>query len=161
MNKRQTLTVLYFYKDIEHELEENREAIMNLEEEYYTTLSGTNYDGMPKIQSGNGLCKTESAALNISDNEYKLLNDLRKKRAQIYKLKSEIEKELNKLPYASRTVINSFYILSHKWKRISEQISYSERQCKNIRDRSIKQLSNFFEKNEVIKKYNYPSYFLE
>lgn len=85
-----------------------------------------------------------------------LLKSIKQKIESLYLIKAKIYNEINKLPYLQRLIILQFYIKDMQWVRISSQINYSERQCKNIRCQALKNLEINFNNNISISSYDYP-----
>lgn len=155
MEKQAVVSILEFYKNIDEEIRLNKAAITDLEERYYSSNSGINYDGMPKGKGGTSN-PTESTALNVPDWVSAELQELQREKAALCRVRAAIRKELNRLPYIQRAVISSFYLEGQQWVRISAQIHYSERQCKNIRDCAIDKLGRRFSSNRAVSGYSFP-----
>lgn len=71
-------------------------------------------------------------------------------------LKNEINQELKTLPYKEKNILFLFYIKKQCWGWISKTMTYSIRQCKNIRTTALLKLSERFEKNQAIKSFQFP-----
>lgn len=68
-------------------------------------------------------------------------------------LHSEIMKELDKLPYREKRILQMFYINGEQWEKISRLMNYSPTQCKRIRQLALRELSAFFGANPTISKF--------
>lgn len=155
MEKQAVVSILEFYKNIDEEIRLNKATITDLEERYYSPISGINYDGMPKGKGGTS-SPTENTALNVPGWVNAEMQELQREKAALYRVRAAIRKELNCLPYIQRAVISSFYLEGQQWVRISAQIHYSERQCKNIRDCAVGKLGWRFASNKAVSGYNFP-----
>lgn len=155
MEKQAVVSILEFYKNIDEEIRLNKAAITDLEELYYSSNSGINYDGMPKGK-GSASSPTENTALNVPEWVSAEMWDLQQEQKALCRVKTAIRKELNRLPYIQRTVISSFYLQEQQWVHISAQIHYSERQCKNIRDCALDKLGRRFSSNRAVSGYSFP-----
>jgi DNA-directed RNA polymerase specialized sigma subunit len=155
MEKERVIEVLIFYKNIEKEIELNKRIIRNLEEQYYSSVGAINMDGMPKAKGGIS-SPTEAIALNVPNTVRESISEIEEGNNQLHRLKAEILKEINKLPYIYKSIVFDFYINNFQCVRISEQINYSERQCNNIRNCALEKLKKEFDKNRVISNFNFP-----
>lgn len=155
MEKQAVVSILEFYKNIDEEIRLNKATITDLEERYYSPIRGINYDGMPKGKGGTS-SPTENTALNVPGWVNAEMQELQREKAALYRVRAAIRKELNCLPYIQRAVISSFYLEGQQWVRISAQIHYSERQCKNIRDCAVGKLGRRFASNKAVSGYNFP-----
>lgn len=155
MEREQVKKILIFCRDIDGEMSYNKKQLKEYEDTYYSMSGGGTLDGMPrskyKISS-----PTESAALNIPDSASAAMRDLRGAIEQLSTLKAAILQELNKLTLPQKNILHAFYIQGLQWVRISVQVNYSGTQCKKIRNRALDNLAKNFDKNELIKNFNYP-----
>ena len=78
---------------------------------------------------------------------------IKKRQEYLYKLKSAINEEIDKLPSREKNIINEFYILRWQWVRIAMFENYSQRRCRDYRDRGLSLLCEQFENNEIISNY--------
>lgn len=155
MDKFKIVSILEFYKNIDEEIRLNKEAIEDIEMRYYNPINGVNMDGMPKGKGGTSN-PTENTALNVPEWASEQLQELQAEQKALYALKRAIRKELERLPYIQRVIVSDFYIRGDNWVRISAQIHYSERQCKNIRNNALVKLGRRFASNKAIVGHNYP-----
>ena len=154
MEKEKVVEVLKYYRNIEKEIQLNKRIMRDLEDQYYSSVGAINMDGMPKAVGGTSN-PTETMALNVSESVRETMIELEEENRRLCKLKTEVLRELNKLPYLHKTVVFDFYINNLQWVRISEQIHYSERQCKNIRNCALDKLKKRFDKNKTISSYDF------
>ena len=75
------------------------------------------------------------------------------KQQYLIDLKNAITAEINKLPPREKNIINEFYILKWQWVRIARFENYSQRRCRDYRDRGLKLLCAQFETNKIISNY--------
>lgn len=75
------------------------------------------------------------------------------KQQYLIDLKNAITAEINKLPPREKNIINEFYILKWQWVRIARFENYSQRRCRDYRDRGLKLLCAEFETNKIISNY--------
>ena len=155
MNKEKTISILNFYRNIEEEIKLVQKEIIFLEESFYNSVAGNTIDDMPK---GNGRISnpTEATTLNMPDWVSGTLLELEREHKQLCELKLLIRKELYMLPYTQRLIVLHFYIEELQWVRISAQMNYSERHCRNIRDSAIVKLTNQFANKQILMDYKFP-----
>lgn len=160
MTKENVIEVLAYFKNIDKEIEFNNRIMKDLEEQYYYPIGAINMDGMPKA-SGSISRPTESTALHVPETLSEYMKELEAKNKSLCELKVEVLKEINSLAYTHKYILFNFYLgyekykNRNKWVQISEQINYSERQCKNIRDDALDQLRKKFEQNSVVSKHTF------
>lgn len=148
VEKSQVIKALEYSTEIEGEVRMLRRLIQELEQ-CYDTSSGISYDGMPKGK--NHLSNpTEKTAMNIPDFVRKDIRNHTEKIAQLQKFKCEVVKEVLRLPLKQKQTIMMFYFKKLKWMQIADELHYSERQCKNIRDGALDQLTEYFGNNRTI-----------
>lgn len=148
VEKSQVIKALEYSTEIEGEVRTLRGLIKELGQ-CYDTSSGISYDGMPKGK--NHLSNpTEKTAMNIPDFVRKDIRNYTEKIAQLQKFKCEIVKEVLRLPLKQKQTIMMFYFKKLKWMQIADELHYSERQCKNIRDNALDQLAENFGNNYII-----------
>ena len=66
---------------------------------------------------------------------------------------AQLLQEISRLKLKEKRIIFDFYIHNLKWEQVAVRNSYSERQCKNIRDNALATLSQRFEKNQIISQF--------
>jgi hypothetical protein len=152
MNKAKVIRLLEFFPDIDEEIRAKRSAITDLDQ-YYNTVSGIQYDGMPKGNYHTG-SMTEYRAMNIPDYISKEIKAYKKEIEILQKVKVEIIKEVSRLKLRHKKIIFGFYFNCMKWEQVAERTNYSDRQCKNIRDEALGKLLDGFKKNKVLTEYN-------
>ena len=155
MDKERVVAILGFYRTLDDEIRLKTDEKREIEEQYYSSVSGIQMDGMPKGKGGTS-SPTETTALNVPKWASEDLRLLEKECAALQRVKGAIRKELNRLPYIQRVVVLDFYIRGYQWVRISAQVHYSERQCKNIRDDALAKLAKRFDANRTISAYSFP-----
>ncbi len=151
MDKAKAIRLLEFFPDIDEEIRARRSAIADLDQ-YYNTVSGMQYDGMPKGNFHAG-SQTENRAINISNNVSKAIKMYQREIEALQKVKIEIIKEVSRLNLKHKKIIFGFYFNGMKWEHVAECTNYSDRQCKNIRDEALGKLLVGFRKNKVLTEY--------
>lgn len=155
MNKNKVIAILHYYRDAEKTIKMNERAIKNLEDQYYSTLGAVNSDGMPHGK-GTTSNPVEQVVLNIPRSVVWTIERLRRENTEIVDIKEEIAAELKCLNYTEKVIVLGFYIDGKQWERLSEQVNYSPRQCRNIRAVALERLAKLFEANETISHYRFP-----
>lgn len=154
MEKEKVIRYLLYYPEISEDIKTYRHILGELEL-VYNTIPAMNYDGMP--HGKNNISRiTEDTAMNIPDDvraDIKFYNEIIE---ELQKLKTEILKEVSRLPLQQKNVIFSFYFYGMKWEQVAERTHYCERQCKNVRDRAVESLSKRFANNRYIAAYVLP-----
>lgn len=154
MERENVKKILKYYNDIDGNISFARGALQDYEDRFYS-LRGGGFGGISsktnKISN-----PTETAALNIPDSASRKMDELRKEIEQLYRLQADIFTEICKLSLVEKNIIVGFYIRKRQWVQISRQVHYSETQCKKIRNVALGKLGDFFDKNELVKNFNYP-----
>ena len=114
--------------------------------------NGKRQDGLPKGKN-NISRQTENMALNIPDYVSGEIREYEAKVQQLQDLKAQILQEVSRLKLKEKRIIFDFYMHNLKWEQVAVRNSYSERQCKNIRDTALETLSQRFEKNQIISQF--------
>lgn len=148
MKKSRVVELLTFYRNIDGEIRLYKATVADLES-YYSPTGGQSLDGMPKAKY-NISSTTEDIALNLPDNLREDIELYNSKINVLYKLKTEILKEVSCLELKFKSIITDYYLHGLKWEQVSVRNHYSERQCKNIRNTAIESLATRFEENPVI-----------
>lgn len=156
MNREKVIEILEFYRDAEKTVKLNNRVIKNLEDQYYSSVGSPRLDGMPRAQGG-GASAVENIAINIPASVRKTIQVMERENERLGKARVEIMRELNGLTFAQKTIVYDFYIQGYQWERVSAQINYSVRQCKNIRTRALDKLARRFTANKVISRYHFPA----
>lgn len=151
MDKAKVIRLLEFFPDIDEEIRAKRSAITDLDQ-CYNTVSGIQYDGMPKGNYHAG-SQTENRAMNIPDYISKEIKMYQREIEILQKVKIEIIKEVSRLNLKHKKIIFGFYFNCMKWEQVAERTNYSDRQCKNIRDEALGKLLTGFQKNKVLTEY--------
>lgn len=154
MERENVKRILKFYADIDGHIAFARSALKDYEDQYYGLHGGNPFEGIP-AKTNRISNPTEATALNIPDSASRKMDDLRTEIAELGNLQAAILTELCKLPLIEKNVLTYFYIKGMQWVQISMRINYSETQCKKIRNKALENLGVFFEKNEVVKNFNY------
>lgn len=156
MNREKAIAILTYFRDVEKTIRLNERVIKNLEDQYYNSVGAVNMDGMPKAKGGVS-SPVERAAINIPATVSRTIREMEQENERLEKIKTEILQELNRLNFHQKAVILGFYIEGQQWERISEQMNYSPRQCRNIRDNAIEELMKRFTGNKMISHYPFPN----
>lgn len=149
MEKDRVIELLEYYKDIDGEVNIYRKIISDLTDQYYNPIGAIQCDGLPKGKN-NISRQTENMALNIPDYVSGEIREYEAKAQQLQALKAQILQEVSRLKLKEKRIIFDFYMHNLKWEQVAVRNSYSERQCKNIRDTAVETLSQRFEKNQII-----------
>lgn len=152
MERSKVIELLEYYKDIDGEVSIYRKIINDLTDKYYNPIGTIQCDGLPKGKN-NISRQTENMALNIPDFVSGEIKDYEAKVQQLQSLKAQLLQEISRLKLKEKRIIFDFYIHNLKWEQVAVRNSYSERQCKNIRDNALATLSQRFEKNQIISQF--------
>ena len=152
MERNKVIELLEYYKDIDGEVSIYRKIINDLADQYYNPIGAIQCDGLPKGKN-NISRQTENMALNIPDFVSGEIKDYEVKAQQLQSLKAQLLQEISRLKLKEKRIIFDFYIHNLKWEQVAVRNSYSERQCKNIRDNALATLSQRFEKNQIISQF--------
>ena len=152
MEKDRVIELLEYYKDIDGEVNIYRKIISDLTDQYYNPIGAIQCDGLPKGKN-NISRQTENMALNIPDYVSGEIREYEAKAQQLQALKAQILQEVSRLKLKEKRIIFDFYMHNLKWEQVAVRNSYSERQCKNIRDTAVETLSQRFEKNQIISQF--------
>lgn len=151
MKKEKVIKLLEHLNDIDGEIEILK-GFLKSTEQIYDTSTGINYDGMP--HGKNHISRpTEDRALEIPDFVRMEIKEHNEEIAKLQRLKVEIEKEVLRLKLKQKQVIVYFYFNKMRWGQIGDIMHYSERQCKNIRDEAVNNLTRGFGNNKYIASY--------
>ena len=155
MEKEKVIKFLEYYPQIDDEIKTYKRILGELEM-VYNPIAAINYDGMP--HGKNNISRiTEELALNIPDSVREDIKHYSSRIADLQKLKVEILKEVSRLKLQQKNVIFAFYFYGMKWGQIAEQTHYCERQCKNVRNKAVENLSHRFANNGYIAAYELPA----
>lgn len=152
MERSRVIELLEYYKDIDGEVSIYRKIINDLTDQYYNTIGAIQCDGLPKGKN-NISRQTENMALNIPDYVSGEIKGYEERLQQLQSLKAQILQEISRLKLKEKCIIFDFYIHNLKWEQVAVRNSYSERQCKNIRDSALATLSWRFENNKIISQF--------
>lgn len=154
MERENVKKIIKYYAEIDGHIAFARGALKDYEDRFY----GLHSSGFGSMTSKTNRISnpTESAVLNIPDSARREMNRLRAEIERLYSLQAEIFSEFSKLELTEKNVIVDFYIKKRQWVQISNIVHYSTTQCKKIRNKALDKLSSFFERNPVIKNFNYP-----
>lgn len=154
MERENVKKIIKYYAEIDGHIVWVRRGL----KDYEDTFLGLHSSGL-----GGALSKTnkisnptESAVLNIPDSVRAKVDAWQAEIKQLYSLQAAISTEICKLEFVEKNIIVDFYIKKRQWVQISSSVHYSATQCKKIRNRALDKLSSFFERNDVIKNFNYP-----
>lgn len=152
MNKEKVIKLLEYYKDIDGDVKIYKKVIQDYENQYYNPMGAIVSDGLPKGKN-NISRQTENMAMNIPDSVREEMRYYGEKICALQELKAQILREISRLEYKKKSIVFDFYIHGLKWERVAERNHYSERQCKNIRNIAIENLTQNFQNNRFISKY--------
>ena len=124
MDKAKVIRLLEFFPDIDEEIRAKRSAITDLDQ-CYNTVSGIQYDGMPKGNYHAG-SQTENRAMNIPDYISKEIKMYQREIEILQKVKIEIIKEVSRLNLKHKKIIFGFYFNCMKWEQVAERTNRSE-----------------------------------
>lgn len=154
MERGEVIKIIKYYAEIDGHIAWVRRGLKGYEDTYFG-LHSSGFGGVPsktnKISN-----PTEAAVLNIPDSVRAKVDTWRADIERLCSLQAAISTEICKLPLVEKNIIVDFYIKKRQWVQISSNVHYSETQCKKIRNRALDKLSSFFERNPVIKNFNYP-----
>lgn len=148
MEKEKVIELLRLYPEIDGEIKVRKNIVIDLEQ-YYNPLSAIRYDGLLKKDYPVSI-PTEEKAIHIPDYVREEIEFYQKEIKNLQKIKVEILKEVSRLNLKHKKIIFGFYFNRMRWDEIAERINYSDRQCKNIRDEAIIELTKAFSKNSVL-----------
>lgn len=155
MEREKVKQILKFYNDIDGHIAFARSALRDYTDRFYGLHSGNSF-GQISSKTNRISNPTESTVLNIPDSASQKMDELRAEIKQLEKLQAAILTEICKLPLIEKNVITYFYFKGIQWVQISMRVNYSETQCKKIRNKGLEKLGVFFDKNELVKNFNYP-----
>ncbi len=155
MTREKTISILIYFRDADKTIQLNDRVIKKLEDQYYNNISALKMDGMPKGK-GRVSSPVECVVMNIPSSVSQTIHEMEWENEKLEKIKAEILWELNRLNFHQKAVVLGFYIEGLQWEHISEQTNYSPRQCRNIRDSAVKQLTKMFSVNKEIVNYPFP-----
>ena len=142
MENIHVIKLLEYYSKINKYIILCEEDIKALEEMYYLPQSVDAGEARAVNKISN---ITENLALNVPE---QVKEDIAELKADILlhkQAKEFIKKSLQKLNYQQYMVIKKFYINKYTWLKISKELNYSERQCKNIRQDAISSIKKDLE----------------
>ena len=148
MKKSKVIELLTFYRNIDGEIRLYKATVADLEN-YYEPTGGQSMDGQPRAKY-NVSSPTENTALNLPESLREDIEFYNSKTNVLYRLKTEILREVSCLELKFKSIITDYYLHGLKWEQLSARNHYSERQCKNIRNTAVENLAGKFEQNPVI-----------
>lgn len=151
MDRGKVLSLLKMFPEIDGKIKTMRSIIYDLEQ-CYDTIQGVGYSDTSKGKYADSN-QTEKRAINIPDYVRKDIQHYKQEIEKLQKVKVEILKEVSRLTMKQKNVIFGYYFHGMKWWRVAEKTHYSERQCKNIRNKAAERLLCSFEKNDVLCEY--------
>lgn len=152
MNIDDVVRVLEKYPRIDDEINMYRKVLSDLIDTHEKSVGTVKFDSQPKIIKKRE-STVENAVINVHENIKCDIDACNKMIGELKSLKPEIIKEVSKLKYYQKKIVFNFYFYDMKWKDIANQVGYTDRQCRNIRDRALLSLSDLFEHNKVIVDY--------
>ncbi len=124
------------------QLEENLKMIRNNDGMFGVSYKNT------RVQTSKINRITENTAIDNIENERELLKEIAACNKKMYTLKSA----LNPLKPLSKKVIKLRYELGKSWFEISDELLYSDRQCRNKLDDGISDLAIIFYGEKVLEE---------
>lgn len=128
---RETEYLLYNYKMFEISIKNMETEIEFLKKE--DGSRGINYDSIPTSPTHKISSSTENMALSITEQIDYLEHSIRRMKSKI----ESIDKSIVGLTETEREIIKKKYIYGKQWYVVAYEVSYSERQCRNIRNTAI------------------------
>ncbi|MDO4301769.1 MAG: sigma-70 family RNA polymerase sigma factor [Clostridia bacterium] len=154
MNINDVVSLLEKYPSIDDEINMYRKVLSDLLDTYKRSIGTVKFDSQPKAKvKNNAESVVENTVVNMPENikdDIDICNNLI---GELQSLKTETLKEVSRLEYYQKKVVFNFYFYNMKWKDISKQLGYTDRQCRNIRDRALISLLPVFERNKIIIAY--------
>lgn len=151
MESSRVVEILTFYRNIDGEIRLYRSILDDLEA-YYDMPGPKPPDGMPKGK-GSVSSPVETVVLNLPDGLQEDIAFYNAKINELYRLKTEILREVSALELKFKAIISDYYLHGLKWEQVSTRNHYSERQCKNIRNAAIESLVLRFGANATISNF--------
>lgn len=155
MKRGKVISILRFFSTIDREIQMNNATIQDLNDRYYIAVSAVNMDGLP--HSKGGVSKpVEKVVENIPEYVRKKIEGKERRNKRLEELGTAIGRELDRLTYYEKAVVLWFYVDGATWEQISGRLNYSPRQCRNIRDKALDRLGNWFSANKAIFRFRFP-----
>lgn len=152
MTRQQTIDLLELYPRIGQEISIYSNILMKCQDDWGLSSSG-NLDGLPH---GTDISNpTESLACKMAltgAGDY--MREIEAQITQLQTLQTEIFREFKKLPYYQKMMVYYYYLDGKRWVWIANKLSYSERQCRNVRNQAVDALCTAFEANPNITPIN-------
>ena len=152
MNYEKVIEYLELYPRIDGNIQFLRKCIKNLNDEYYTPLAGTSYDGLPHGKN-NVSQITENLAINIPDGVADEIREYERRIEEYQQLKAEILREISRLQLSQKSIIFDKYMNGLKWEQVAVRNHYTSRHCKNIRREAVECLVKYFGRNQTISNF--------
>lgn len=150
MTPKQAEEILKFYKSIPGEIEMRRRRIAELDDRY-NPLRSVSTDGTPG--AGYISDRTASTVIRIEAAGESALAEIADTEAEIAKLQA-MERDIfacvKHLPYLEKMVVYRFYWDGWQLSKIENELHYSERQCRRLKERALKKLSQDFKRWPVM-----------
>ncbi|MGJ0848168.1 hypothetical protein ACR77J_15870 [Tissierella praeacuta] len=132
---KETEYLLYNYKMFQISIKNMQNEIESLEKEDGT--SAINYSGVQTSPTNKFSSSTESTALSISERIDYLEHSIKRTKSKL----DRIDKAIEGLTEKEKDIITKKYIEGKQWYVVAYNVSYSERQCRNIRTKAIKKIA--------------------
>lgn len=152
MNIDDVVRVLEKYQGIDDEINMYRKILSDLLDTYKKSVGIVTFDSQPKVKN-KAESIVENTVVNVPENIKCDIDACNKMIGELQALKTETLKEVSRLEYYQKKIVFNFYFYGMKWKDIANQLGYTDRQCRNIRDRALISLLSLFERNKVIVDY--------
>lgn len=155
MKRGKVISILRFFGTIDREIQMNNATIQDLNDRYYITVGAVNMDGLPHGKGGVSK-PVEKVVENIPEYVRKKIEGKERRNKRLEELGTAIGRELDRLTYYEKAVVLWFYVDGKTWEQISGRLNYSPRQCRNIRDKALDRLGNWFSANKAIFRFRFP-----
>ena len=155
MKRGKVISILRFFSTIDREIQMNNATIQDLNDRYYIAVGAVNMDGLPHGKGGVSK-PVEKVVENIPEYVQKKIEGKERRNKRLEELGTAIGRELDRLTYYEKAVVLWFYVDGATWEQISGRLNYSPRQCRNIRDKALDRLGNWFSANKAIFRFRFP-----
>lgn len=133
------IELLKAYPFLDEEIRLNIESAKDIEEVYYNSGTAINFDGMPHAKY-NTKNPVELAATHIPNDIRETYKRYRSDAQKCQAVKTRLISHVSHLNSREKNVIICHYFKRNTWEVTAKNLSYSERQCRNIKDIAINQL---------------------
>ncbi|MCL2107799.1 MAG: hypothetical protein FWH20_00445 [Oscillospiraceae bacterium] len=142
--------ILKFCRDIDKEILYNNMRVAECHELLQNAGGSVSFVAMSKNKHNNSN-PTEKIYIATHDK----IERLTQKNEEIRAFKDAVYNEIDNLSPVEKIIIYGFYIKKFSWMRISAEVHFCIRQCKNIRDRAVEVLEDKFKSNKTIADFKF------